>query len=66
MGNITNCLEKYGWIINLAFLGGYAAYIGELGVEDSGILIETIQKTKSILRIEIFFLSLLIHLFFLK
>ena len=28
MGNITNCLEKYGWIINLAFLGGYAAYIG--------------------------------------
>ena len=55
MGNITNCLEKYGWIINLAFLGGYAAYIGELGVEDSGILIETIQKTKSILRIEIFF-----------
>ena len=31
---------------------------GELGVEDSGILTEIIQKTKSVLRIENFFLSL--------
>ena len=28
MENITNCFGKYGWIINLAFLGGYAAHIG--------------------------------------
>ena len=28
---------------------------GELGVEDSGILIEIIQKTNSVLRIENFF-----------
>ena len=27
MENITNCFGKYGWIINLAFLGGYAAQI---------------------------------------
>ena len=39
---------------------------GELGVGDSAILIQIIQKTKSILRIEKIFLPLLIHLFFLK